>query len=147
MPRILIKVFFFSLFISSVSHAQRPSTTETIIEGGRLAVDIVKLFKKDKSETQEKASEKKESKDCKLSVCFKNQSDATLKIILWRIEEEETADKPKTTEIYAIPKGKDCSYSIKEDIYGYKVEDEAGKIYRKAELDFRDCTSVQITVQ
>ena len=128
-------LFFIGLCIVSSTFAQK-DTPAQLLEGGKMILEAIRLFKLDK--------EKKKEKDCTLSICFDNQTAERVKIFVQSIlmEEEEIP-----IEIYSSAGNQDCSYSITAGIYSYEVQSEEGDILRKAEVNVKACRAVLIEVK
>jgi len=119
---------------TSMLNAQTPSTNSELIEGGKLILEIIKIFKPEK---------KPSDQECLRSICFENLTEGKIKVTLNRIGDRKRGAK---IEIISLKGGNDCSYSLKSGIYAYEIKSETDEILKKAELNFIECTSLLIKV-
>lgn len=112
------------------------------IEGGKLALEFVKLFK-----TNNDSTTKPEKDDCKKSgrsdVYFENKKQSIIKIVL--IDKENLTSKQ---EAIIQPGRRESIYSISAKVYVCEVFDQTtNSIIRKGDIKLSPCENPTILIE
>lgn len=135
----------FAVCIYMQAQAQN-KTVNTIIESGRVVVDILKILKTPKKSFVPAASFQTAVTDsCQLKsiadICYSNKSGKTLYISLYKRNGSTYAAVPLTLTV--INNSKEYLYEIPAGIYKYKIEmeneDEKKIVYKEGEIRIQAC--------
>lgn len=132
----------------SQNPANQGNTTDRIIDGGNLIIEILKVISA--NETGKVRSVASQEADCATknftNVCFVNRSS---KIILVRLENKGAEHGH---ELMIENNGKECCYRITPGVYAYSIEQKAdgtdeGKLIRKGEILLEVCKDLEIKIK
>jgi hypothetical protein len=124
------------------------TTTDRIIEGGNLIIEILKVISNSDSDRM-KSSESSEP-DCATAnftnICFVNR---TSNIIIVRMKKDQTE---KEHELFITNNGKECCYRITPGVYEYSIGQRAEgttgeRLIRKGELLLEVCKDLEIKIR
>jgi hypothetical protein len=124
------------------------NTTDRIIEGGNLIIEILKVINGSESD-KEKTSRSQEA-DCATknftNVCFVNRSSQIIIVVLRRKDTEQEH------ELIIANNGKECCYRITPGVYTYSIEQKSAglverKIIRKGEILLEVCKDLEIKIK
>ena len=127
-------------------------TTDHIIEGGNLIIEILKVI--GNSETDKSRLTKSKEADCATknftNVCFVNRSPHILIVRLRRklaVQEHEPEH-----ELFINNNGKECCYRVKPGVYTYSIEQKTNglaeeKLIRKGEVLLEVCKDLEIKIK
>ncbi len=140
------------LGVSAPLRSQDPpgsgTTTDRIIEGGNLIIEILKVISNSESD-RARTSESREP-DCAsgnfTNICFVNR---TSQIIIVRMKREKDE---KEHELFIDNNGKECCYRVTPGVYQYsigqRVEGMAReRLIRKGELLLEVCKDLEIKIR
>ena len=124
------------------------TTTDRIIEGGNLIIEILKVISNNESD-KARITESREP-DCATgnftNVCFVNR---TSQIIIVRMKQDKDE---KEHELFIDNNGKECCYRIKPGVYQYSIGQRAAgmsgeRLIRKGELLLEVCKDLEIKIR
>jgi hypothetical protein len=123
-----------------------PNTTDRLIEGGNLFVEILKIVQKSEGENAETSTSKQS--DCATkkftNICFINKSKERINVKLTHKNEE------KNHELIIGANGKECCYRIAPGVYSYSLtrsDDPEKKPFRKGEMLLEVCNDVEVKIK
>ena len=142
-------IFIGFLFLSQVA-AVAQTNPEQFIEGGKTLIELIKLIKTPKKNGGPAAGlvrgdscVSKQTAD----LCFRNQTNRSLSIIVFKKTEGIYESLPFTLK---IPTGREeCWFEMKAGIYKYKIEEDLNGqfiLYREGELKLNACDQMQRTI-
>ena len=142
------KIFFLLTVCIGIQAQAQNKTMSTIVESGKVLVDILKVFKTPKRSMIPAATLQPVSTDsCQLKsiadLCYFNKSGETLYISLYKRNGSTYVAVPLTLAV--INNSKECVYEIPAGIYKYKIEtadeDEKRIVYKEGELRILPCST------
>jgi hypothetical protein len=143
------KLFFLLLASVCIQAQAQNNLTNNIIEGGKVVVDILRVFKTPRKAISPSAIVAQTITDsCSAKaiadVCYKNTSGKSLYINLYKRNGNAYTTVPLTLTIQNNTK--ECLYEIQAGIYKYKIEyEEEGKkaAYKEGEIKIGACDKKQ----
>ena len=140
-----IKLLAAVILLGAKASAQN-YTTNTIIEGGKTLVELVRVFKIPKNSlAQQNTIEKKDSCAVKSisDLCIKNSTGKSLMITLFKRTGNGYEQGVLTAKI--LPRNQECWYELKSGVYKFKLETDDGdslKLFREGELKLNACANM-----
>lgn len=140
------KIFFLFTLCLCIQVQAQNYTVSNIIEGGKVFVDILKVFKTPKKTLLAAAPIMQNTTDsCLLKsiadVCYKNISGKKMFISLYKRNGSVYASVPLTLAL--LNNSKECLFEIAAGIYKYKIElendDDKKEIYKEGEIKIMAC--------
>lgn len=142
------KIFFLLTLCIGIQAQAQNYTVSNIIEGGKVFVDILKVFKTPKRALTSSTLVMQSATDsCSLKsiadLCYKNTSGKKMFISLFKRNGSVYTVVPLTLAL--INNSKECLYDIASGIYKYKIEiededDDAKRvIYKEGEIKIMAC--------
>lgn len=140
------KIFFLLAVCICIQAQAQNKTMSTIVEGGRVFVDILKTLKTPKRSFVPVSTVQPSVTDsCQLKsiadLCYFNKSGETVYISLYKRNGNTYAAIPLTLTI--IKNSKECVYEVQAGIYKYKIEtideDEKRIVYKEGEMRLLAC--------
>ena len=143
------KIFFLLLACICMKAQTQTNLANNIIEGGKVMVDIIKVFKSPRKEVSSSANVPIPATDsCAIKafadVCYRNSSGKSLYISLYKRNGNSYTPVPLNLTI--LNNTKECLYEIQAGIYKYKIEyDDDNKkiIYKEGEIKIQACDKKQ----
>ena len=144
------KYFFFiaAFLICCIVDAQ--STADHLIEGSKTLVELISIFKKNKSPavTGSPVAGNNNIDSCILKqqsdLCFKNSSSRDLAISIFRRTDAAYETVPFTVKV--ISKKTECLYELKSGIYKYRIETGNGAdkvLVNEGEFRLQPCDNMK----
>lgn len=124
------------------------NTTDRLIEGGNLIIEVLKVISNNETDKNKSAGNKEA--DCAVknftNICFVNRSSGIISVKLKRNDADEEH------ELLIDNNGKECCYRITPGIFTYsigqKTEDPEGdKLIRKGEILLEACKDIEIKIK
>lgn len=138
--------------LSSQNQGQPASTTDRIIDGGNLIIEILKVISSNEGDKL-KLTDSKEA-DCAsknfTNVCFVNRSS---RIIIVRLTKKESEpEHERGHELIIVNSGKECCYRVAPGVYTYGIgEKQDGqpdeRLIRKGEVLLEACKDLEIKIK
>ncbi len=133
------------LVMASQLSAQEKSGASNVIEGGKVVVDLLSVFKgsgggNNDTETGELTGNCK--KDKTADVCFKNLSKTSINVTISR-----RTDNSFKSELIVLTGYQECVFALRKGIYTYAVTNILKQPIRKAELRIETCKDETIEIQ
>jgi len=148
------RILFLSILIVSIPQlfSQNPNvpanTTDRIIEGGNLIVEILKVI--NINENDKAKSSRSTDADCATknftNVCFVNKSQHII-IVKMKMKNVE-----EVHELIIINNEKECCYRIKPGVYEYSIQQKdegisGTQLIRKGEILLEVCKNLEIKIK
>ena len=116
----LIIIILLSQISFCFSFSQTPTTANNVVEGGKILVELVKIFKKN---PVQQGLQEQESNSC--DICFTNSSTDNLSIELSRKINDSTY-KNIPGMLILTTSSHECMLSLSPNVYHYKVFKKLG---------------------
>ncbi len=120
-----------------VAQAANPNTSNQVIEGGKLVVELIKVF------TNKKETER--DPDCKNShadLCVHNQSNSSLIVSL------SFRQTGETREVVVLPGGRECSLQLRLGVWTYELKIPGSPLpMRKGDVLIEACNNIAMTIK
>jgi hypothetical protein len=134
--------FSFLLFVVHSSYSQN-NTSAAIIEGSKVLVDLIRVFKTPKNSFVQPATNTVSTDSCGqkniADICYKNTSGNVITVSLFKRNGTVYAN---ALSLKIINNGQECLYELPAGIYKYKVETENGNphmVINEGELKLNSC--------
>jgi hypothetical protein len=119
------------------AQASTESAASSVIEGGKLVVELIKVFGSKKDQEH--------NGNCKNSfadLCVENQSAGSITVSLLHRSTGETR------EVVVLPQGRECCLQAKEGIWTYDLK-VSGSILsiRKGDLKLEGCNNIVMSIK
>ena len=128
------------------SASSQNNTASNIIEGGKVVVELVRVFKAPRQAVySQNIIEKKDSCTVKsvCDLCFKNSTDKGLYISLYKRNGNTYETNVLTMKV--LPKAQECVFEVRSGIYKFKIEiedDDERIVYREGEMKLIACENI-----
>lgn len=132
-----IQVWVVMALLPVLLNGQSKTTVEQAVEGGKVLIELIKVFSNDK--------EKNEANGCKgrhADICVVNARDTTLTVILATREANEIRELIITTE------SRECCLQLPVGVWTYELK-LSGMVtpMRKGDLLIEGCNNVTMTIK
>lgn len=117
-----------------LSQGQETNTTDHVIEGSKVVVELIKAF------SGKKYSEKK-CKDAHADLCIVNETLNALSVTLYNRTNAEQRELVIPTTL------KECCLHIAEGVWTYDLRLPTGLSIRKGDILIEDCQNLQMNIK
>jgi|SRR5690606_4323219 hypothetical protein len=122
--------------LGNAAHAQAPSTADQVVEGSKVIVELVKIFKGKKDVGKDSGC-----KGSYADICVNNGTKTTMMVSLVHRSTEEVR------EVVILPGGKECSLKASVGVWTYDVRPVGAEMpHRKGDLLLEGCNNIDIKI-
>lgn len=134
---LLILAYCICLAQHSWSQAQTSSTSNTVIEGGKLVVELIKAISEKKDQGHNSGC-----KDSYADLCIENQTIGSITVSLLHRLSGEVRD------VVVLPGGKECCLQAKVGVWTYDLKLPGSPLsVRKGDLKLEGCNNLVMSIK
>ncbi len=127
----------FALVQNSWGQTSAESTTNTVIEGGKLVVELIKALGTKKDQERDT-----NCKDSYADLCVENQTNGTISVSLLHRSSGESR------EVVVLPGGKECCLQAKAGVWTYDLKIPGSLLsLRKGDLKLEGCNNIIMSIK
>ena len=134
---LIVLICCISFSSESRSQSQASTTTNNVIEGGKLVVELIKAINVKKSQDHNTGC-----KDSYADLCIENQATDTITVSLLHRGSGETR------EVIILPGGKECCLQAKAGVWTYDLKIPGHVLsIRKGDLKLEGCNNLLMNIK
>ena len=126
-----------ALSLSLNGYSQSTETTDQVIEGSKVIVELVKAFSKKKDGAKDSGC-----KNNHADLCIDNTSENSMTVIL---KHRASGDK---REVVILPKGQECSLHVSVGVWNYDLRiTGTQQALRKGDMMIKGCNNITMNIK
>ncbi len=132
----IILIFLLFLPMTHKAYAQTTETTDQVIEGSKIIVELVKALSQKKSNAKASGC-----KNNHADLCIENKSLNSMTVILKHRASGENR------EVVILPEGKECSLQISVGVWNYDLRyTSTAQTMRKGDMLIKGCQNIDMHI-